>query len=252
MRVFREVLFWTASATALVLIFGNTYGGYANSFYFVMFLMPVIIGTSYTFSQFLLPRYLLKKRYFSFGLYTLYTIIVSLNFEMLIITLAFSILAEYHYEQLIPAARNVFFLAIAIYFIALIKAFSHLFQRTMSDHKALNALHQKQRLMEKGYILVRANRKEAKIPLENILYVESLGDYVKIHLDNGSTIITKEKISHLETRLPPQFIRIHRSFIINSDTVSFISSEYIELGEKKLPVSRTYKKAVLQHFNKKP
>lgn len=250
MRFFREVLFWVVSATVLVLVFGKAYGGYANSFYFVMFLMPVIIGTSYTFSEFLLPRYLLKKRYLHFGLYTFYTIIISLNLEMLVITMAFSIQAQYHYEYLVPAARNVFVLAITIYFIALLKAFTRLFQKTMADHRALAELHQKQRLMEKGYILVRANRKDAKIPLENITWIESLADYVKIHLHNGPAVITKEKISHIGSRLPGHFVRIHRSFIVNSDAVSFISSEYVEVGDKKLPVSRTYKKAVQQHLKK--
>ena len=93
MQQFKEAVFWILSGVVLIAIFGSTYGGYINSFFFVTFLMPVIIGTSYVFSSFLVPNYLLQRRYSKFTLYTIYTIVISLNLEMLVITLAFSVLA---------------------------------------------------------------------------------------------------------------------------------------------------------------
>lgn len=80
------------------------------------------------FSDYLVPRYLLQKKYFKFTLYTLYTVIVSINLEILVIVLAFVILANYQYDHMIPATKNVFSLAITMYFIVLIKAFIHLNQ----------------------------------------------------------------------------------------------------------------------------
>lgn len=252
MKIIKEVVFWTLSALVLSLGFGRSYGSYTHSFYFVAFLMPVIIGTSYTFSDLLVPHFLLKKRYLKFSLYTLYTIVISLNLEMLVITLAFAILANYQYEHLLPAAKNIFTLAITMYFITLLKSFWQVVTISMSEQQKIQLLEEKQANAKKGYLMVKADRKDQKILLEDIEYVESLSDYVKLHLiGSHQTIITKEKISSLERKLPIPFIRIHRSYIVNTDKINSITAEYVVISKKELPVSRTYKKAVQQFLKKK-
>jgi len=249
MRQFQQIFFWVLTASVLVIFFGARNDGYVNTFYFVTFLMPVIIGTSYMFSAYLVPEYLLQKKYFKFGLYTLYTIIVSLNLEIIVIALAFAVLANYQYDHMIPASKNVFSLAITMYFIVLIKAFVLLIKNSITSEEKIQSLEEKQSTIQKGYLLVRSDRKNAKILLEDILFIESLSDYVKINLKDN-TIITKEKISNIEEKLTMPFLRIHRSFIVNTDKITTISAESIELGETKLPVSRTYKKAVQQFIKK--
>ena len=250
MKQFQQIIFWVLTASILVVFFGARNDGYINAFYFVTFLMPVIIGTSYMFSAFLVPKYLLQKKYFKFGLYTLYTIIVSLNLEIIVIALAFSVLANYQYDHMIPASKNVFSLALTMYFIVLVKAFVLLIKNSITSEEKIQSLEERQSTIQKGYLIVRADRKNAKILLEDIVFVESLSDYVKINLQDSSVIITKERISHIEDKLAMPFLRIHRSFIINTDKISAISAETIELGETKLPVSRTYKKAVQQFIKK--
>lgn len=246
MKQFWQVLFWVLTASALVVFFGGRYNGYVNSFYFVTFLLPVIIGTSYMFSEYLVPGYLLQKKYFKFGLYTLYTIIVSLNLEILVIVLAFVLLANYQYDHMIPASKNVFSLAITMYFIVLVKAFILLIKNYLVRQEELNTLTEKQSNMQKGYLLVRADRKNVKVLLEDILYLESLSDYVKIITTNNPVIITKEKISNINEKLTIPFLRIHRSFIVNTNEISSFSSESIEINSIELPISRSYKKAALQ------
>jgi DNA-binding LytR/AlgR family response regulator len=96
-----------------------------------------------------------------------------------------------------------------------------------------------------AFIYVRADRKIIKLPLEDIFYIESLKDYVKIHLAN-EVIVTKEKISLLEEKLPEQlFLRTHRSFLVAVKKVRAFTAETIEVGEKELPIGRTYKSSVL-------
>lgn len=246
MRQFKEIVFWIISGVVLIAIFGGTYGGYINSFFFVTFLMPVIVGTSYVFSSFLVPNYLLQRKYLTFSLYTFYTIVISLNLEMLVITLAFSVLAEYRYELLNPAAKNIFVLTITMYFIALLKAFTLLIKNSFSVQDKILVLEEKQIANQEGFLIVRSDRKNAKVLLADILYIESLSDYVKINQVDGSSIITKEKISTIEEKVTMPFLRIHRSFIVNTNKITAISAEAIELGKLKLPVSRTYKKAVQQ------
>lgn len=249
MQQFKEAVFWILSGVVLIAIFGSTYGGYINSFFFVTFLMPVIIGTSYVFSSFLVPNYLLQRRYSKFTLYTIYTIVISLNLEMLVITLAFSVLAEYRYELLIPAAKNVFVLTITMYFIALLKAFKFLLKNSFSVQDKISVLEEKQNTNQEGFLTVRSERKNVKVLLDEILFIESLSDYVKVNLQDKS-VITKEKISNIEEKLSIPFIRSHRSFIVNTDKITSFSADTIEIGETILPVSRTYKKEVLQFLKK--
>lgn len=195
MKHLRQVFFWIITSMVLILVFGKSYKGYANSFYFVTFLLPVIIGTSYMFTSYLVPAFLLKKKYFKFWLYTFYTVIVSLNLEMLVITLAFAVLANYQYEHMIPASKNVFGLAITMYFIVLVKAFALILKSSFSTEEKIQTLEEKQKNMEKGYLLVRADRKNVKILLDDILYIESLSDYVKINTTEKQSIVTKEKLA---------------------------------------------------------
>lgn len=254
MNQFKQVLFWIAVTILLALFFGKSYGGYSNSFYFVTFLLPVIVGTSYMFNSVLVPKYLLERKHFKFGLYTFYTIIVSLNLEMLVIFLAFAVLANYQLENMVSAATNIFGLAITMYFVVLIKAFMLLVKTSFGEQEKIQTFEEKQSTLTKGYLLVRVNRKSTKILLEDILYLESLADYVKILTANDTTIITKEKISTLEQKLASPFIRIHRSFIINSDKLDSFSADLVTISGSELPISRTYKKCVKEllesHSNK--
>ena len=250
MKLIKEIIFWVFTALALIIVFGQQYGGYINSFYFITFLLPVIVGTSYMFSAFLVPQYLLQKKYFKFALYTVYTIIVSLNLEIIVITLAFAALANYQYDHMIPAAKNVFGLAITMYFIALLKSFSVLLRISLSRQEAITTLEDKQSNLQKGYLLVRADRKNIKVLLDEIKYIESLSDYVKINISDKPVIISKDKISNIESRLTMPFLRIYRSFIINTDKVTSFSSETVAIDAIELPISRTYKKSVLQYLKK--
>ena len=60
---------------------------------------------------------------------------------------------------------------------------------------------------------------------------------------------SKEKISHMEKYLPEGFIRIHRSFIVNRSKISTFSREYVMVGGKELPISRSFKKEVLESLS---
>lgn len=98
---------------------------------------------------------------------------------------------------------------------------------------------------EDAFIYVRSDRKIIKIPLKGILFIESLKDYVKIHLQ-AEIIITKEKISNLEEKLPgDQFIRTHRSFLVASKYIKAFTAETIEVENHEIPIGRTYKNSVL-------
>lgn len=98
----------------------------------------------------------------------------------------------------------------------------------------------------KDYMFVRADRKMVKINFCDILYIESLGDYVKVFTQDNITI-TRETISSFDEKLPKeQFLRVHRSFIIALNKIDSYTNEYIEIQKKAISISRSYKDTVLQ------
>jgi len=87
-------------------------------------------------------------------------------------------------------------------------------------------------------INLRADRKSLKIPLSEILYVESLKDYIKV-VTKTKNIVTKQSISSLEEALPKNnFVRIHRSFIVAINKIESFTTDTIEINKQELPISR--------------
>jgi two-component system, LytTR family, response regulator LytT len=247
MKLFRHLSFWMGIVVLLTLIFGSAYQSYTEPFLFVMMLLPVVAGTSYFFNYYLVPNYLFKKKTFRFILYCCYMLVISLYLETVIITLAFIFLANYHYSNMIPLASDVSVLAITLYGIVFLYGFMLLARKLLIQQKAIAKVKQRQ---EEEFLMVRAERKTNKIPQKDIEYLESLGDYVKIHTFSSRPIITKEKISKLEERLPDYFLRIHRSYLINANKVRAYNKEQIQVNNVNLPISRTYKKHVMTALNK--
>jgi len=97
---------------------------------------------------------------------------------------------------------------------------------------------------QKSSIYVNVNKKFVKIIFSEIQYVESVKDYIHIHT-GIETIVTREKISDFETKIPNQFIRIHRSFIVNKNKVTAFTAQDVEIGDKEIPIGASYKEQVM-------
>lgn len=96
------------------------------------------------------------------------------------------------------------------------------------------------------FMFVRSDRKMVKIDYNEILYIESLSDYVKIFTTEKMDI-TRETITSLEEKLSnKKFLRIHRSYIVSIDKITSYTNEFVEINNKALPISRSYKESVLQ------
>ncbi len=102
---------------------------------------------------------------------------------------------------------------------------------------------------ENDFIYVKENKRAVKIHFNEILYIESLKDYVVIHTDTKN-VISKIPISNLEEQLPAgKFLRIHRSFIVSIPRIDAFTSYSVEIGKKELTIGRTYKNSVLKKLN---
>ncbi|WP_350290761.1 LytTR family DNA-binding domain-containing protein [uncultured Croceitalea sp.] len=99
------------------------------------------------------------------------------------------------------------------------------------------------------HIYVNSNKKFIKISFADILYIESIKDYVRIHKED-ETIITKDTISNFELKLPNSFLRIHRSYIANTAKVTAFTKTDVEIQKREIPIGASYKQLVIDSLKK--
>ena len=99
---------------------------------------------------------------------------------------------------------------------------------------------------ESEFIFIKIDRQMVKIDFNELLFIESYSDYLKIHLLTD-TKITRETITAIEEKLPKsKFIRTHRSFIISIDKIESYTNEQLVIQQKSIPISRSFKEQVLE------
>ena len=135
-----------------------------------------------------------------------------------------------------------------ITFARFIKAINRFFDK--SENKKVTQSTDIQ-LDEEGrdYLFVNVSRKFQRINFQEIEYIESLREYVRIYLKDKS-FMTKSSMGEIEKQLPNYFLRIHRSFIVNTNKVDAYTSHDVEIGDKEIPIGVSYKKEVQQRFLK--
>ncbi|MDN3551251.1 LytR/AlgR family response regulator transcription factor [Mucilaginibacter aquaedulcis] len=104
-------------------------------------------------------------------------------------------------------------------------------------------------LAKENFLYFRADRKMVKVVLKEILYVESLKDYVKIVIPDGQ-VITKYSMAAMEAMLPAgMFLRVHRSYIIAINQVISFNKTHIQLGRLEIPIGKIYQIAVFKKLS---
>ncbi len=97
-----------------------------------------------------------------------------------------------------------------------------------------------------SFVYFRADRKMVKVMLRDILYIESMKDYVKI-ITEGGTLITKQSISSVEEMLPEkEFVRVHRSYIVSLSRIKTFTSEILEIEKTEIPIGKLYRNGVMK------
>jgi DNA-binding LytR/AlgR family response regulator len=92
-----------------------------------------------------------------------------------------------------------------------------------------------------GFIFIKSSKKTFKVNLDNILYIEALGDYVKV-FTTDRMIVTYQSLKNIETLLPPRtFPRIHKSFIISLPKVELIEGNQVKIRDRMIPIGTNYK-----------
>ena len=105
-------------------------------------------------------------------------------------------------------------------------------------------VHQLQNVLtERSFAFFNVNKVMVKVMFDDILYVESMREYVYIHLPENK-VITKIGIGEFEKLLTKNFLRVHRSFVVNTHKISAYTAEEIFINKISIPIGTNYKKLV--------
>ena len=103
---------------------------------------------------------------------------------------------------------------------------------------------------EERFLFVKENNNTLKVALNDILYIESNGNYITIHTPKQK-ILTRNSLEWVEEQLPEhKFMRVHRSFIINTKCIQTIKSKSVLINNIEIPISRTNAAKVSEYLKK--
>ncbi|MEI6348443.1 MAG: response regulator [Bacteroidota bacterium] len=98
-----------------------------------------------------------------------------------------------------------------------------------------------QELSTANFIFVKANKKNYKVDIDDIFFIEALGDYIKIHTSTV-VLVTYQSMKKIESVLPSNiFVRIHKSYIVSVNKIKSVEGNMVEIKNEKLSIGNSYK-----------
>src|SRR5687768_11316198 len=97
-----------------------------------------------------------------------------------------------------------------------------------------------------AYIFLKTGKGQTKIYLKDILYIEGLKDYIKVHTP-AKVIVASERLSYMEDKLPEnKFARVHKSYIVALEPINGVHAEEVMIGDIAIPIGRVFKNEFLK------
>jgi len=101
------------------------------------------------------------------------------------------------------------------------------------------------------YLFIRADYSLIKIVTEDILFIEGLDDYLKIHIQNDKPVIARMTLKNILEKLPSaDFVRVHRSYVVPFSRIKSVRNKIIYIENEEIPVGNSYEENFLKLFNK--
>ena len=100
------------------------------------------------------------------------------------------------------------------------------------------------------FLFIKSNKKSVKVKFSDILYIEGLGDYIKVHVQDNK-LVTNLSMKKIFSLLPVnQFYRIHKSYIISMDKIESIEGNMVSINKTKIPIGNSYRQDFIGLVNK--
>lgn len=92
-----------------------------------------------------------------------------------------------------------------------------------------------------GLLTIKADLGLVQVPIQDILYIEGLDNYIKIHLEDGNFVLSRNTLKAILNDLPTQqFFRIHKSYIVSKSKINYIGTKHVRIGTLELPFGKSY------------
>ncbi|WP_185969194.1 LytTR family DNA-binding domain-containing protein [Aliiglaciecola sp. M165] len=229
-RLLTHGLFWMAYYVVFSLIWMREEHGYFASFYLEFLLLPPRILCVYCVVYVLIPRYLLERRFSLF--LTSYIAILSVAASLQSAAIWFfydgllypqsDIVFSLHYW-----IKNLMLINSTVVFIGAISILKHYLRLRTQLKSELQ-----RRNIEQPLELV-VDRRTYFVELSDIAYIQGMGNYVEVYLCNGKKLTTYSSIKSMLSRLTEGFVRVHKSYIVNTLHIeSFSASDITVLGRQ--------------------
>ncbi len=102
---------------------------------------------------------------------------------------------------------------------------------------------------ESKFLFIRADYTLHKIAIDDLLFIEGLDDYLKIHIQNAKPLVARMTIKAMLEKLPHKdFVRVHRSYIVPFKRIESVRNKVITLAGEEIPVGASYEKDFLERF----
>lgn len=229
-QVLLHLMFWCAVLFFFTSVFDVDNNIDSNVFYFSLFLMPVTIATTYISIYKLIPDYLIAKRYFLFGLYSIYTFVISIFGICLSMFFALAYLSDFKFEKMNAVGRSAVFIMACIYIVVLIVSAFKLLKLNLKQSKnnaelqsKILATQLKLKEQELKYLKMQIHPhfifntlntmygfalKKADETPEMILKLSNLLDYLLYQVDKPFVDL-QEEINHIEDYISLEQIRFN-------------------------------------------
>ncbi len=250
-RILTHFLFWLSVLLFYAVYFGAKGDSFSQSLFFVAFFLPVTIATTYTINYWLIPRYLKKGLLPLFALYCGYILLISIYAELAAFIALYLINKSFQslFEQ--PLLLDLMDILVGMYIVIFAAVAIHLVRKwrvsegLVSEHrsqrfKAENELEDIKQNSDR-ILTLRVDREDHQIREKDIVYIESQRDYALLHLRNSSILTKRTLASLLEDLNPDEFIRIHRSYVVQLNKITSSSSTSVHIEDTSLPIGRSYK-----------
>ncbi|WP_396600803.1 sensor histidine kinase [Algibacter sp. R77976] len=247
-QILLHIMFWCGVLLFYTYFFGVDSSDFNYILSFSSFLMPITIATTYVFIYKIIPNYLITKRYFQFGLYSLYAIIISTYLIVISVFYGLIYLSNFKYSNMAPISKSLLFVAVSVYLVVvLVSAFKLLklnLKHTEETKKLETKILETQlklKEQELNYLKMQIHPhflfntlntmygfalKKADETPEMILKLSNLLDYLLYQVDKPFVSINDE-INHINDYIALEKLRFNDTLIINFETENILTDTQI-------------------------
>ncbi len=223
-----HTLFWCGVLLFYTYFFGFDSTNFNYILAFSLFLMPITIITTYVFIYKIIPEYLIQKRYFFFGLYSLYTLIISAYLIVVSVFYGLIYLSDFQYANMAPISRNLLFVGTAVYLVVIIVSAFKLLKLNLNHAEKTKKLETK--ILETQLKLKEQELNYLKMQIHPHFLFNTLNTMYGFALKKADE--TPEMILKLSNLLDYLLYKIDKPFVLLTDEINYIK-DYIELEKMR-------------------